>query len=133
MTHDELAVLGANDAFYEAFAARDAVRMDGLWARERPVTCIHPGWSVLVGRASVIDSWRAILRADAIHIACSSARSFVAGDLAYVVCYEGRPAEEPILVATNVFAREQGGWRLVHHHAGQIAAAPTAPPSRTTN
>jgi ketosteroid isomerase-like protein len=133
MTNDELAALEANDGFYAAFAARDIARMDALWARERPVTCIHPGWSVLIGRVAVMDSWRAILRDDTVRIECSSARAYVAGEMAYVVCFEGARAEAPNLVATNVFGREQGTWKLVHHHAGHLADVPTAPPSGPTN
>jgi ketosteroid isomerase-like protein len=133
MTNDELAVLEANDGFYAAFAARDLARMDALWASERPVSCVHPGWSVLIGRVAVMDSWRAILRNDTVRIECSSASAYVAGDVAYVVCFEGAHGESPSLVATNVFGREQGTWKLVHHHAGHLAEAPPAPPSGPSN
>src|SRR5262245_35991309 len=122
MTETELAVLGANDAFYEAFRDRDNERMDALWAHERQVTCIHPGWSVLVGRATVLSSWRAIFRGGGIQIEAARAQAFVAGDTAYVICLEGAAGAPPALIATNVFGLEGGAWRMVHHHAGQLAA-----------
>ena len=121
MTADEVRVLSANEGFYEAFSDRDLERMDGLWARERPVTCIHPGWSMLVGRERVMASWRAILESNDVQLECSGARAFVAGESAYVVCYEAARGQQPFLIATNVFASEDCGWRMVHHHAGQLA------------
>jgi SnoaL-like protein len=124
MTDDELAVLTANDSFYETFARRDFAGMDELWAREHEVCCIHPGWSVLVGRDAVMSSWRAILRSEGTRIEPTSPRAYILGDAAYVVCFEGFPGEAPLLVATNVFAREGGAWRIVHHQAGQMAQAP---------
>ena len=133
MSSDELEVLRANDEFYEAFATRDGARMDDVWAHERPVSCVHPGWSPLDGRTAVMESWRAIIGGDSINIACSAAQAYVAGDSAYVVCFEGLHEEPPALVATNIFAREQGAWKLVHHHAGQLAAVRAAPRPRATN
>jgi hypothetical protein len=121
MTEDDVRVLSANEVFYEAFSDRDPERMDGLWAREREVTCIHPGWSLLVGRERVMASWRAILRTNDVQIEPSGARAFVAGESAYVVCFEAARGQRPFLIATNVFVREDGEWRLVHHHAGQLA------------
>jgi hypothetical protein len=40
------------------------------------------------------------------------------GDSAYVVCGEAIDGAE--LVATNFFVREDGAWKLVHHHAGAV-------------
>lgn len=114
-------VLAANQAFYDAFAARDAAAMESLWAKRAPVACIHPGWSPLHGRERVLASWRAILEgAGAPDIRCANAKAWVQGDTAFVVGYEllggGR------LVATNVFVREDGAWRLVLHQAGPLGA-----------
>jgi hypothetical protein len=40
-----------NEAFYQAFRARDLAAMDDLWAREAPVVCIQPSpASLLPGR-----------------------------------------------------------------------------------
>ena len=123
---DEEAVLAANEEFYRAFAARDLAAMDALWAQETPVACVHPGWDALVGRDPVMESWAAILGgAGSPQIRCEAPRAFVLGPSAFVICHEvlgqGR------LVATNVFAREAAGWRMVHHQAGPAGrAAPAA-------
>ena len=131
MAEDD-AVLAANQAFYSAFAAADAAAMEALWARRAPVACIHPGWGMLAGRDEVVESWRRIFRAAPPDIVCHDARAFVLGDTAFVICLEIIP--EAVLIATNVFVREAGRWRLVHHQAGPtaerpniVAPAPTGP------
>ena len=50
---DHEAVLFANEAFYQAFAARDLAAMEEVWAHHCPVACIHPGWPPLHGRQAV--------------------------------------------------------------------------------
>jgi hypothetical protein len=49
-------------------------------------------------------------------IACRGAQAFLAGETAYVICYE--VIGGGVLVATNIYRREQGSWRLIHHQAG---------------
>jgi ketosteroid isomerase-like protein len=116
----EAAVLAANQAFYEAFAERNASTMERLWAREHVVACIHPGWAPLHGSDAVIGSWRAILGSpEAPDVACSDATALVIGDIAFVTCIEH--VRDGKLAATNVFALERGEWRVVHHHAGPMA------------
>jgi ketosteroid isomerase-like protein len=122
---DAVAVLFANEAFYQAFADRDLAAMDSVWSREAPVTCIHPGWNLLSGREAVIDSWQAILGdADAPAITCHNPSVQVFGDLAYILCHES--LGHGFLIATNIFIRENGPWRMIHHHAAP-APAPVAP------
>jgi ketosteroid isomerase-like protein len=120
---DVAAILFANEAFYAAFACRDFAAMDRVWAREAPVTCIHPGWTALCGRETVIESWRMILGAgQGPNVACRAPRAFLFGDAAVVICHE--EIGDGYLIATNVFVREGRAWKLVHHQAG---AAPPPP------
>jgi len=127
MSPDEIAVLDASAAFYRAFAGRDFGAMEALWARGAPVTCIHPGWDVLRGREEVVESWRRILGGDAPAISSTASSAQVAGETAWVVCHERIPGSAP-LVATNVFVREEGGWRLCHHQSGPLAQPPDERP-----
>ena len=114
---DEVTVLFANEAFYAAFAGRDFAAMDTLWSRGFAITCIHPGGLPLSGRDAVMESWKAILTApDSPAIVCWNASAYVLYDAAYVLCNE--QLQRGFLVATNVFIRENGGWRMVHHRAG---------------
>ena len=122
---EEREVLAANAAFYEAFAARDVARMEELWAKTLPVAVIHPGWPAVHGRDAVLETWRRILEGPGSPaITCANARAHVAGETAFVICSECLPEGE--LVATNIFLREGGRWKLVHHQAGPAPAS--APP-----
>lgn len=114
-------VLAANQAFYKAFAARDMVGMDALWATGVPVACIHPGWNVLRGRELVIASWRSILGSEnSPDVMCGNVSAHVLGESAFVICEE--QVADDVLIATNVFVRERGGWKLAHHQAAPIAS-----------
>ncbi len=69
-----------------------------------------------------MDSWRAVMRGDAPDVRCGKASAHVAGDVAWVLCRE-RIRNGPALVATNVFIRRDGAWRMCHHQAGLLAQA----------
>lgn len=120
----------ANEAFYRAFRDRDVAAMERLWAERAPVACMHPGMTVVVGRAEVLRSWRGLLgHPQAPSLACSHVRVHVLGSSAYVTCLEGNEGQPPKLIATNVFTLEDGRWRLVHHQAGPLSPSsqPTEP------
>jgi ketosteroid isomerase-like protein len=119
-------VLEANEAFYRAFAERDVAAMGRLWAEHHPVTCVHPGWDVLAGRESILASWRGILESgNAPAISWSLAEAHLVGEVALVTCHEILPGGR--LATTNVFAREGGAWRMVHHQATPIAPGQERP------
>ena len=121
MTSDERAVIKANAAFYEAFCRRDMKRMEALWANEHDVAVIHPGWPAVYGRDNVLASWQGILKSpSAPDVTCARVHVSVMGDAAFVVCTEQLFAGD--LVATNVFVREAGNWRIAHHHASLTAS-----------
>jgi ketosteroid isomerase-like protein len=118
---DTDAVLSANLEFYRAFNDRNLKAMDTLWAKTAPVVCVHPGWTALAGREQVVQSWRAILaNPEAPHVMCHEDRAFLYGDLAIVQCEE--ELDTGHLVATNMFVREAGAWKLIHHQASPIVA-----------
>ena len=118
---DSDAVLAANLEFYRAFTTRDIAAMDAIWARQSPVACIHPGWPVLADRDAVMESWRGILgNPEAPRIACYDERLLLYGDTALVVCEE--ELDGGTLIASNWYVREDGGWRIAHHQAGQLIA-----------
>ena len=129
--NDHDAVLAANLEFYRAFAVRDADAMDALWAQRAAVACLHPGWTALTDREAIISSWSGILsNPDAPRIACFDERVMLYGDTALVLCEE--ELDGGTLAASNLFVREDGAWRIAHHHAGQIVRRQAQPwrPSR---
>jgi ketosteroid isomerase-like protein len=116
---DTDAVLAANLEFYRAFTTRDVAAMDALWASRSPVACLHPGWAALTDREAVMSSWSGILsNHEAPRIACFDERVLLFGDTALVLCEE--ELDGGTLAASNFFVREDGVWRLAHHHSGQI-------------
>ena len=129
MPTDESEVLAQNQAFYDAFGRGDYPAVDGLWAKDSPVACIHPGWEPLHGRVDVMASFRAILRAPTPPgITCLRPAATVLGEVAFVICAE--VVDGSTLVATNVFVREDGRWKLVHHQAGPVSAGRPKPQAR---
>src|ERR1039457_5439842 len=85
---DEAAILAANAAYYRAFTSADFAAMSRLWADDN-VSCIHPGWPVLLGRQAVLESYREILRnPDQERIDPRNETVMVAGDEARVFCVE---------------------------------------------
>jgi len=123
MSRDDATVLFLNEAFYTAFRGRDLLAMHDLWARAAPVSCIHPGWQAIEGREEVMESWRAILGGEGSpDIRCLGAKARLLGETALVVCYEALGGR--LLVASNVFVREDETWRLIHHQAGPCQLEP---------
>lgn len=122
-SRDETELLLANDAFYAAFAQGDATAMDDLWARHHAVACLHPGWPPLDERDKIMQSWRGILaNPPKPPIAVLNPRAFLLGETGVVVCWEA--IGQVHLVATNLFVREAGRWRMALHQSGQTDHAP---------
>ena len=117
---DEDAILAANAAYYRAFSTGDVAAMTRIWA-EDGVSCVHPGWPPLIGRADVLDSYRNILanpsRPRIVH---REDTAIVTGAEGRVVCIE--IVADAALAATNCYRRIDGAWRMTHHQASPIAA-----------
>jgi ketosteroid isomerase-like protein len=119
----ELAVLGANDAFYEALQSLELPQMEAVWWHEDWVRCLHPGWDLLLGWEAVRESWQMIFRTTVkMTVAISRPLVHVLTDTAWVSCVEHvTSAIEGDLItslveATNIFVRRRNQWRMVHHH-----------------
>ena len=120
---DTAELLFANETFYHAFRSRDLAAMEALWAQHAPIACVHPGWHALNTREAVMESWEGILsNPEAPAIDCRGARGYLVGNLGIVICYE--IIRGSVLTATNIFLREDGTWRMVHHHAGPCGTPP---------
>jgi ketosteroid isomerase-like protein len=115
------ALLAANEAFYDAFDSGDVDGMAALWAEEHPVACVHPGAAPIHGRDEVLASWKDILSASTRPaIQCLQPQALLLESAGLVLCIEALSGGR--LIASNMFALEQGVWRMVHHHAGPMNA-----------
>jgi hypothetical protein len=115
-TSDE--ILAANDAFYAAFSAGNVEGMDDAWARVAPVSCVHPGWPCITERDTLIKSWEAILD-DPPQVRFATDTVQMHGDVALVIGIEF--IEDVMLATTNIFVREESGWKLAHHQSTPLA------------
>jgi ketosteroid isomerase-like protein len=117
----------ANARFYRVFETLDISEMDAVWSHAEHVTCVHPGWPLLVGWEAVRASWETIFNNTAeMSFTVSAVRAVRAGDTGWVTCTEnilsevrGRVSVTSVL-ATNIYEREGEQWMLVHHHASHV-------------
>ncbi|WP_299539497.1 nuclear transport factor 2 family protein [uncultured Streptomyces sp.] len=135
---DIAAVEEANTAFYEAVEGGDLDRLSDAWlpGEDLTVSCVHPGWPVLRGRGDVLRSYALIMaNTEYIQFFLTDVAVAMTEDTASVTCTEnilsGGPAEEgeelgplvgQLVVATNVFRRTPGGWKLWSHHGSPVLA-----------
>lgn len=117
-------VLAANQAFYDAHEARDAVAMGQVWEHSDRVACIHPGWPILRTWPAIDNSWRRIFAGPGRNqFILTNEAVVIDGDLAWVTVEENLvdAAATGTIAATNVFARDgEGEWKLVVHHGSPI-------------
>jgi hypothetical protein len=116
----------ANEAFYLAFEAKDYSAMDSVWSASTDVMCLHPGWPALIGRSDVMQSWRTILdnpQQAQVSFYAPSVKG-ISETSVVVVCYE--QTQGAVMVATNVFLREDDRLRLFVHQAGYCSNPPAA-------
>jgi ketosteroid isomerase-like protein len=134
---DVNAVETVNAEFYAAFESADLDRMGLVWAdgpHADDVVCVHPGWPLLRGRGTVLRSWALIMaNTPYIQFFLTDVEVSVIEDVASVTCTEnvltGDETTGPDAfggakaVATNVFVRTSGGWRLWIHHASPVLSS----------
>lgn len=114
-------VLVANAAFYAAFRAGDLRAMESIWSRRRAVCVFHPNARGIEGREAVMRSWEAILvDGGPCEIVPVKPLVIMSRNSAMVICEER--VGDTRMIATNLFAREPGGWFMVHHQATRLPA-----------
>jgi uncharacterized protein (TIGR02246 family) len=127
------AVIAANAELYAAFEAGDVDRMESVWDDADDVRCVHPGWPLVHGRSHVLRSWSVIMaNTGYIQFFLTDVDVNVTDDVAVVTCEEhiltavaepdGSLSQSARVVATNVFRRRDGRWRLWLHHGSPVLA-----------
>jgi uncharacterized protein (TIGR02246 family) len=114
----------AERAFYAALAEGDLDRMMALWADDDAAVCNHPGGPRLIGRDAIRASFREIFSGGGVRVSVVGVHAWRTPDVAVHslierIAVEGRGGSQTVdVVATNVFVRSGGGWRILVHHAG---------------
>ena len=116
----------ASDRFYAALLSMlngDAAPMADVWAHDTGVSTMHPLGGREVGWDAVRGSWEGAAQAfDGGGIEVSDLEVSVLGDVAYTTGIEhvdatlGGKSLHFDIRATNIFRREDGEWKIVHHH-----------------
>jgi len=125
----------ASRAFYESFEQGDVAAMMAVWADDDEIFCVHPGGPRNVGQAAVRGAWEEIFSGPArLKFQLEQQLFFVSASIAVQSVLEYLQVnDEPQLrgpaIATNVYTRTLGGWRVLAHHA---AVAPTGQPAPAT-
>lgn len=111
----------AEVAFYDAVERGDMALLDSVWSRDENVVCIHAGSNRIEGRAEVLDSFTDLFT-DASGISYSITDTLQTGNDGLAIHLVREEVEidgevVSVMVATNIFHREEDGWRMLLHHA----------------
>ena len=125
--NDVDAVTAANAEFYAAFETSDLARMRNVWMDDDSASCVHPGWRMLRGTSRIMRSWAVIFaNTPYIQFFLTDVDVHVLGDVAVVRCVEGIVTSivdaegDASVAATNVFVRDEDGWRMWLHHGSPV-------------
>ena len=116
----------ASGRFYAALnrmLSGDAGPMAAIWSHEADVTTMHPLGGRQVGWEQVGPTWEQVAQmASGGQVRLDDQLVRAGGDLAVEVGTErgaGTLAGQTVQIehrVTNVYRREAGGWKIVHHH-----------------
>ena len=119
-------VRAASRKFYGALnrmADGDSSAMADVWSHGASVTSMHPIGGRQVGWDAVAELFAQVAKlAAGGKVALTDQLIQVAGDIAYEIGVEGGDVTlggHPVVIdhrVTNVYRREDGAWRMVHHH-----------------
>jgi ketosteroid isomerase-like protein len=113
-----LAIEEANLTFYNAFQSGNITAMADIIGTGQHVQCIHPLSGCVAGREAVLESWKLVLGSARLKIAIEDVRIYVEDNNAWLTCIEvidGSDSKGRI-AATNIFQKQNGKWKIVHHH-----------------
>ena len=124
---DIVGVRAASDAFYSALNEMfvgNITSMYNVWSHEDDVTQLGPMGGRLVGWDSVGAEWRreaslklgGTVSAEHVEVVAGPCMGFtVTDEVGQNMTADGKPIEVRFR-ATNIFRKEAGGWKMVHHH-----------------
>ena len=120
----------AADNFYAAcnlLLSGDPAAMQEIWAKSDDISQLGPTGTICRGRQAVMEQMARESREFAGSFLAVDRQIVETPDMGYVVCsqrsdamaLDGRPIVVEIL-ATTIFRRENGHWRVVHNHTDRL-------------
>lgn len=95
--------------------------LDAVWSSDDNIVCVHPGATRIEGRKAVMDSFADLFfDAPVLHFKIVDTLFTGNDDLAIHLVREEIELDGQvvsIMVSTNIYQRESGGWRMKLHHA----------------
>lgn len=111
----------AEAAFYEAIEQADMAALDAVWSRDDNIVCVHPGAMRIEGRSAVLKSFEHMFD-EAPELDFTIVDTLYTGNDSLAVhlvreeiALDGQVVS--IMVSTNIYQMEDGGWRMLLHHA----------------
>ena len=123
-TEDE--VRKASEQFYAALNRLfngNADSMEGIWSHDSSITVLQPIGGRTVGWEDIRQAYQDVAQiAESGHVKLDDQIIQILGDAAYEVGVERGQATfagNKVTLdyrVTNIYRREAGGWKIVHHH-----------------
>ena len=117
-------VVDADAGFLRAMETLDAARILSCWSDSDRITMLFPGADLARGREAVRAAWetvarntrglRVLLRPLNVMRLGDMGWTFLAGSL---VSTHGDESLTIEVFVTNIYHREEDGWKLIHHHS----------------
>lgn len=111
----------AEIAFYEAIEQADIKALGSVWSLDDNIVCIHPGANRIEGREQVLDSFSDMFASSpTIGFSISDALQTESDGLAIHLVREEIELDGQlvsVMVSTNIYHMEDGGWRMLLHHS----------------
>ncbi|MFK7861821.1 MAG: nuclear transport factor 2 family protein [Granulosicoccus sp.] len=111
----------AEAAFYDAIERADLSALDAVWSQDENIVCVHPGASRIEGRLAVMESFEQmfseapILDFSIVDTLYTGNESLAIHLVREEIALDGQVVS--VMVSTNIFQMEDGGWRMLLHHA----------------
>lgn len=109
--------------FYESLQQGDVERLIACWAEEDEISCVYPGGPRLLGIKAIREAFEKLLARGPVRVIPERIHRLVSDRMAVhsVVERVEIPGDDGVasawVLATNVYAPTDRGWRMVSHHA----------------
>lgn len=111
----------AEIAFYEAIERCDIDALGQVWSDDENIVCIHPGSDRIEGRKAVLDSFiELFMESPKLGFSLMDTLQTGTDNLAIHLIREHVEVGGEFMssvVSTNIYQFEDGGWRMLLHHA----------------